>query len=69
VIREAREYFVEFRTDCIGHANFAALDLGTYADFYVEALLEGHREATSPILAAGGSSVVMSATGCQNLGA
>ena len=46
MIREAREYFVEFRTDCIGHANFAALDLGPYAGFYVEALLEGHREAS-----------------------
>ena len=46
VIREAREYFVDFRPDCIGHANFAALDLGTYAGFYLEALLEGHREAS-----------------------
>jgi hypothetical protein len=46
VIRETREYFVDFRPDCIEHADFAALDLGTYAGFYVEALLEGHREAS-----------------------
>jgi hypothetical protein len=46
VIRKAREYFVDFRPDCIGHVNFAALDLGTYPGFYLEALLEGHREAS-----------------------
>jgi hypothetical protein len=57
VIREAREYFVDFRPDCIGHAKFAALDLGRYAGFYVEALLQGgnhrHIEALFNTFAAG----------------
>jgi hypothetical protein len=41
VIRETREYFVDFRPDCIEHADFAALDLGTLRGLLRRGLARG----------------------------